>query len=121
MDDVSLTKSYDILINSFALHGSSGEDYMYRKGSGLEASYFTYITSSDKYSSSMGDGTVRTVATNNATINTTSYYLQSFYIDRTSNQVLYVNGVASTGTSLTNLGKVTYLGSLYIGTYAGVS
>ena len=121
IDDVSLTKAYDFLANTFALHGSAGADYLFARGGNNATTngYNSYINASNNFITAISGGTTQTTETNSATINTSNYYLQSSYYDRIANQINYVNGVASTGTSLSGMGKIINTGTFYIGTLSG--
>lgn len=122
LDDVSLTKSYDILINSFAKHtANANQDYLFARGGNTSAvnGYNSYINTSNNFLTAISGGTTQTTETNSATIGLTNYYLQSSFYNRIGNQVNYVNGVTSTGTALTNMGKIINTATFYLGTLSG--
>lgn len=122
LDDVSLTKGYDVLINTFAKHtANANQDYLFARGgnSSTTNGYNLYINTSNNFLTAISGGTTQTLETNTTSIGLTNYYLQSSFYDRIGNQINYVNGVTSTGTSLTNMGKIINTATFYIGTLSG--
>jgi len=119
VDDASLTQAYDALVSAWAYTSSSASSYIIMN---RNASNFTYgiRKPSDKIRWSLYDGTNDLSATGATSINTSSWKLAQFKIDRVSNAIGYINGIQDATYSIINLGKINST-TLEVGAYTGTS